>query len=302
MSLSIYNIKKWTKMLIGKSVLHVNQDLGKCFVPGRLEGYFSNMTAKVMMQPELLSTDQLPQLEIESGEKVYFPVAIFQYGLGAYDLYLQSGDRSYLIKFKQCVDWAISNQQDDGAWSNFFYIYPEHPYGAMCQGEGASLLLRAYKQLGEGKYLSAAKMAIDFMLVPIAEGGTALYEGEDLILLEYAHRPAVLNGWVFAIFGLYDISISCNDIKYIEAFNQTINSLEKYLPRFDCGYWSLYDLNNRVTSPFYHNLHIAQMQALYCTTQHDIFNKYYIKFESYASKWWNKNRAFIKKVVQKIME
>ena len=40
MGLSVYNIKKWWLMLSGKSVLHVNQDMGKQFSVGKLEGYY----------------------------------------------------------------------------------------------------------------------------------------------------------------------------------------------------------------------------------------------------------------------
>ena len=43
MAINIYNIKKWYKMLTGKSVLHVNQDLGKYFEAKELKGYYNNM-------------------------------------------------------------------------------------------------------------------------------------------------------------------------------------------------------------------------------------------------------------------
>ena len=39
MAINIYNIKKWHKMLTGKSVLHVNQDLGKYFEANLLYGF-----------------------------------------------------------------------------------------------------------------------------------------------------------------------------------------------------------------------------------------------------------------------
>ncbi|UVV60083.1 D-glucuronyl C5-epimerase family protein [Bacteroides thetaiotaomicron] len=48
----------------------------------------------------------------------------------------------------------------------------------MAQGEGASLLIRAYVQFKEEKYLSAAKKAIDFMLLSNTEGGCTEYSGE----------------------------------------------------------------------------------------------------------------------------
>lgn len=81
MAVSIYNIKKWYRMLTGKSILHVNQDLGKCFSKDELTGYYNNLTQKVTMLPEILETDKLPTYHTSNKEDVHFPVAIFQYGL-----------------------------------------------------------------------------------------------------------------------------------------------------------------------------------------------------------------------------
>lgn len=35
-----------------------------------------------------------------------------------------------------------------------------------------------------------------------------------------------------------------------------------YLPSYNAGYWSFYDLVGTVASTFYHRLHIAQLHAL----------------------------------------
>lgn len=303
MGLSLYNIKKWTKMIAGKSVLHVNQDMGKSFVPGQIEGYFNNLTEKVTMEPELIDNDNLPVLKTENGKIFEFPVAIFQYGLGAYDLYLQTKDEKYLKKFLQTVKWASEKQLENGSWDNFSYIYPNNPYGAMCQGEGTSLLVRAYVYTHKEKYLQQAITSIRFMLTSVEDGGTSLFDGDDLVLLEYTHLPAVLNGWIFAAFGLYDLSIVADKNElYLDAFHKTIKTIEKYLSRFDNGYWSLYDLGKKITSPFYHRLHIAQMQALYIATGDKIFDDYAVKWDNYSKKWINRKRAFIKKAWQKIIE
>ena len=74
----------------------------------------------------------------------------------------------------------------------------------MAQGEGISLLLRAFIVTGNDNYLKAAEMAKDFMLLPIEKGGTARYEGDNVFLYEYTYEPLILNGWIFSIWGLYD--------------------------------------------------------------------------------------------------
>lgn len=302
MSLSIYNVKKWRKMLTGKSVLHVNQDMGKSFVPGEIKGYFNNLTEKVTKNPDLLNTKELPLLHLETGANVEFAVGIFQYGLGAYDLFLQSGEEKYLKKFFQCVEWCVAQQMKSGALDNFSFRYPQNPYGAMCQGEAASLLVRAFVETRDKKYVEAAKKSIDFMLIPVENGGTTRYAEDDVILLEYTHLSAVLNGWVFAAFGLYDLAIISGDEKYKGIFEKTVNTMSKYLEKFDNGYWSLYSLDGKITSPFYHNLHIAQMHALHLATKKDIFKDYEEKWIRYKKSWLGRKRAFIKKAWQKIIE
>ena len=302
MALNLYNIQKWYKMIVGKSELHVNQDIGKCFVPGEIKGYFNNMTEKVLTAPELLCNSDLPKIVTENGEKIFFPVAIFQYGLGAYDLYLQTHNQKYLQKFRQCVDWCIDSQEESGAWNNFFFYYPTHPYGAMCQGEGVSLLVRAYKEFGDKIYYEAANKAINFLLTPIGEGGTTLYEGDNVYLYEYTHRGVVLNGWIFAIFGLYDFILIHKDREIQSVFEKTIDTLKHDLKRFDNGYWSMYDLEDRIASPFYHNLHIAQMQALYLVTGDEIFKEYTDKWINYQKSKRGKIKSFVVKSIQKIKE
>jgi heparosan-N-sulfate-glucuronate 5-epimerase len=302
MGLSFYNIKKWTKMLTGKSIMHVNQDMGKCYVPGKIEGYFNNLTDKVLKDPETLKNETIPVTTDEKAGKVHFPVAIIQYGLGAYDLYLMDHRKIYLDQFWRCVDYISKHQLENGAWDNFGFVYPDAPYGSMCQGEACSLLLRAYKESGDSEYLSQAIRAIDFMLLPLCDGGTSEYKGDDLFLYEFTNKPVVLNGWIFSLFGLHELAVVTSEQKYEDNLNKTVQTLKKNLHIFDNGYWSMYDMGNKIASPFYHNLHVAQMQALAETFHSRIFVNYYKKFKEYQVNKLNEIRAFAKKAFQKITE
>lgn len=300
MSISWYNIKKWSRMLTGKSLLHVQQNIGTCFSATEIKGYYNDLTRKVTQDKVLLDTLQLPVNYTETGKTVYFPVQIFQYGLGAYDLYLQTKEQRFLERFNLCVSWAKEHQLNNGSWDNFSFLYPQAPYGAMCQGEGASLLLRAYVRTQNVAYLQAAKQAIDFMLLPLEKGGTTLYKNEDVILQEYTHLPTVLNGFIFAWFGLADISLV--DRSYLDVKERALQTLMQLLPQFDNGYWSLYSLDKKMASPFYHNLHVAQLQALYRLTGQEIFNAYARRWARYQKNQLYKGRAFVKKAWQKIRE
>lgn len=109
-----------------------------------------------------------------------------------------------------------------------FLHLPRTPYGAMCQGEGTSLLIRAYKHSGNKIYLEAAQKALDFMLISVTNGGTSDETEERLLLLEYTHRTAVLNGWIFALFGLYDAALVCDSRVYRDAFDKSLHSLSNH--------------------------------------------------------------------------
>lgn len=290
-------------MLAGRSIEHVNQDRGKCYSATEIKGYYNNLTEKVTMNPRLLDTDELPMVTLENQDPVYFPVAIFQYGLGAYDRYLMNGDDRYLKKFMQCAEWAMNHIDEKGRWNNFFFYSPDTPYGAMAQGEGASLLVRAYKHTGEIVYLDKAKEAIDFMLLSLEDGGTTKYEDGDAYLMEYTFKGMVMNGAIFAWWGLYDYVLATKDTgRYREAMSKTLSSLIIVLPLFKCRYWSMYSLDGLIASPFYHNLHVAQMEAMYDLTGKSIFKEYADTWRRQQRNIVCISRAFIKKALQKIAE
>lgn len=299
----MHQIKRWYLMLTGKSVWHVNQDIGKCFAKDEIRGYYNNMMEKVTKMPGLLDNTELPKLNLENGKFTYFPVAIFQYGLGCYDLFLLTKEKRYERKFIQCVEWTLEHQDEKGRWNNFSHYCPETPFGSMAQGEAASLLVRAYGYTKEQKYLDAAKRALDFMLLPIEDGGTTKYLGDDAYLMEYTFKGMVLNGSIFSWWGLYDYVLATGDNgNYREAMDKTLKSLIKVLPQYKCAYWSMYSEDGLISSPFYHNLHVAQMQAMYQLTGEPIFDEYAKRWERQQKNPFCKGLAFVKKSIQKILE
>ena len=84
MGISMYNIKRWIKMLMGNSIYHVTQDIGKIVDKG---GYYNDLTQKVLLGEKNLDRQGIPFLEHCDGKHIKMPTMIFQYGLGAFDLY-----------------------------------------------------------------------------------------------------------------------------------------------------------------------------------------------------------------------
>lgn len=299
MGISTYNIKRWFKMLSGNSIYHVNQGLGKAIDQG---GYYNDLTQKVVKGDSSLGEDGIPFLEHSDGSHVQMPTMIFQYGLGAYDLWLLEKKEVYKDKVKLCANWACEHQEENGAWNNFFYIYPENPYCAMAQGEGVSLLIRAHSLFEDERYFDCARKAVKFLLTDSRNGGVTKYDDSGVIMLEYTHLPVVMNGWIFALWGLYDYCKIEPDQKTQDLYNKTVETLSALLPKFKLTYWSKYDLGGMIASPFYHHLHVAQMKAMYKITNETIFNEYAGRWESQESNLICRCRAFTVKAFQKIVE
>ena len=300
MGVSVHKIKKWVNMLLGKSVYHVHQGPGTVYSKTEVAGYYNDLTEKVLR----FGTDEelVPRTTVDTGETIYFSIAVFQYGLAAYDLYLQTKEEKYLKKTIACADWAVDHQEPTGAWDTFSYQNQQAPYSSMAQGEGISLLIRAYIATQNEEYLKTAAAAKEYMLLPLQAGGTAGYEGEDVLLYESTDEPVILNGWIFSLWGLYDYWKHTKDASTKEILDRTVDSLVRKLDAFDMKYWSKYDAGTRICSPFYHELHIAQLRVMYDLFEEAQFLKMANKWESYQNSFWKAKFAFVCKALQKIKE
>lgn len=301
MAVNIYNIKKWYKMLRGTSLQHVNQGKGKLYSKTELKGYYNDLTEKVS-DNQIVDEEGIPLLHVDNGTDIYFPITIFQYGLGSYDLYLKDRKKEFLEKAVMCAEWALSNQTENGSWKNFEYEFPQHPFSSMAQAEGVSLLLRVFSETKDNKYLEAANKAMLFLVKPIEEGGTTEYVQNEVFFHEFTHKRTVLNGWIFSVFGLFDYLLVVKDEELSMLYEKVIRTLELHLADYDNGYWSMYDCDGMITSPFYHKLHIAQLEVLYDITGKDIFAEYAQKWEKYLNNRYKKTKAFVVKALQKIVE
>ena len=301
MAISIYKIKKWYDMLVGKSVHHVNQDEGKYYLKDHVKGYYNNLTEKVSRFGA--KDASVPKSFVDTGEEIYFSIEIFQYGLAAYDLYLASDqkDKSMLDKVIACANWGVDNQLEDGSWITFAYETPDYPFSAMAQGEGVSLLIRAYNETKDERYVICLKKAMRFMLTPFENGGPTLYNNDGVFLYECPKDPLILNGWIFSFWGLWDYCLTFKDdtdAKYI--LRRTLDTMVKWLPKFDLPYWSMYEDGKRICSPFYHKLHIAQLNVMYDLTGRDEFKHYAERWDNFQHNRLYRNIAFCKKAIQKV--
>ena len=291
--------KRFVNLRKGSSYWHLSQGIGKCFVSGELKGYYNDLTGKISWNgPQ--DNAGVPLTQFSDGRKVYFPTTIAQKALGHYDIFLISKDDAHLREFLNLCEWLVNNQDRKGGWS--LQIYKEVTYSAMSQGEAVSCLVRAYNITNDERFLESTKRALKLMLNPIESGGCTYYYNEDIYLEEFPSKDknTILNGWIFSIFGIYDYYLLTRDKGIEKVLNRTISTLKKSLALFDSGFWSYYDEKKNIASPFYHDLHINQLQALYLITNDQVFKNYQEKWGGYKRKFINKNLALLVKIYQKL--
>jgi hypothetical protein len=208
----------------------------------------------------------------------YNPIAIAQWGLGNYNLANRHAGGDGQPKFIKAADWLCHNLELNpfGVWvwnHHFDWEYRERLkapwYSALAQGQGISLLARAHRHTGKADYLYAAQLAFASLLLPIEQGGVQFAdERGDLWLEEYLVSPPthILNGFIWALWGIYDYYLATSDMQAQELFYRCVQTLVRNLDRYDLGYWSLYELSGArlpmVASPFYHRLHVVQLRIL----------------------------------------
>ncbi len=290
-------------MIFGKSNFHVSQNEGSQYSFSEIKGYFNNLSGKVN-ENTILDECGIPFNKTASGITAYYPITVFQYGLGNYELYLTNHDKKYYEQFMRTCDWAIENIDSNGCWKCMSRLNDtkHETQSSMCQGEGCSLLLRAFIETKNEKYLDCAKKAVDFMLKSTSDGGTASYDDGGIVFQEYVSDAnlCVLNGWIFSLFGLIDYCIISGDKNYYDKLKLSVDTLAKKISSYDTGYWSYYDVKGTIASKAYHLLHIELLKVIYKYSNQLIFKTYIDKFEHYSKKKRYERKAFFAKAFQKL--
>lgn len=202
----------------------------------------------------------------------YNPTVIAQYGLSAASRYLAavgSHDPRDLDRLRRMSDWLVANQDGGGRWLyRFDFSTPSAgrlraPWvSAIAQGTAISLLTRAYRITFDRRYLDAAARALGpFARSPARGGVVAGFAGRPWYEEYPSTTPThVLNGFMFALIGLYD---ECRfSERACALFATGARSLRARIARFDRRGGSYFAANRVAASPFYHRLHIRLLTAI----------------------------------------
>lgn len=280
-----------------------------------LKDYYIDLSAKLAYRGPF-DKDGVPVLDyFGSIGRQYNPCSIAQWGLGAWQRW-QRGDTRVEPAFWRAVEWLRRTLDVDARGRGFWwYRFDFDAYGlrspwasALAQAQGISLLLRAYRAGGDKADLERVRLACAAMLSPVSEGGLLLEFDGNVVLEEVvADRPtAILDGLIFAVFGLQDYCFVVHDDEHARiTLTRCYDSLEELLPRYDLGYWSRADLYSLETpmpaSFFYHRLHVAQLNVLADLRGRPIFTDYAQRWARVANSPVNRARALTNKVLFKFL-
>ncbi len=272
----------YTPMCLGR---HVN--------PDRVEGYYIDLGPKADYDG-LFDADGIPLLNYYGSVGVqYNPCAVAQYALGLWERFYDTNETSLRARFLCQAGWLVRQlaTRPSGVRGWEYQFQSDKKFSlkvpwmsALAQGQAMSALLRAYVITNQTRYLDTAHAAFQAFTIPIAEDGFLLNEGGQTFFEEFpSHPPSyVLDGFMFSLFGVYDYALITSDAKAMTLFTQAVDTLENLLPEYDLGFWSRGDLLKRwppmIASPFYHNLHIQQLLALFALTRRP-------RLAEYAQRW-----------------
>jgi len=260
----------------------------------------------------------IPQLNYQGDIGIqYNPIAIAQWSLGNYNLWKKNNAEENYRKFIKGADWLNDNlnlsQDNVYVWQHCFdWVYKENLinpwYSGLAQGQGLSVLCRAYRVTDDNQYLDSIEKVYQSFLIDVKNGGITFTDQDRNIWIEeyiMKNNPThILNGFIWGLWGIYDywLLTKNNDIRKL--FDKYVKTLEYNIDKYDIGDWSLYELSNlninMRSSIFYHRLHIVQLEILFNITKIKKFEVMSNNWNNYLNKKFNVVKATIMKILFKI--
>jgi hypothetical protein len=212
--------------------------------------------------------------KVVDGRRVYSPGNLANDGIRYVDGYVRTGDPAYLDRAVVRAKKLISLSRLSGGARYFPYMYDyareklKAPwYSAYSQGFALSLFVRLYRVTGLQAWAERAReTAMSFRrLGRVTRPWVAYVVNRRLWLEEYpsATPTHVLNGFNFALFGLYDYERLTRDAAARDLLRGALRTIRSFGTTFRVpGGISYYDLVHRTRHAHYHLIHTWQLRAL----------------------------------------
>jgi hypothetical protein len=280
--------------------------------PAEPDRYYLDFSSKADY-PGILSEEGIPQYSHRGSSLIEHPIVIAQYALGIFELLYRKNfnDTELANKFLKTAEWFDRNKADIIKGGKVWFInihYPEYDLNypwisCMAQGEAVSVLSRAALISRNEKFEKLAEEALIPFEFEVKDNGLLNYFNGIPVYEEFPtpiRTMAVLNGFIFSLFGMYDLYLLNKNEKALRLFSKGIDSLKKILPYFDIKTWTryyLFDYPKKYYSSYtYHILVAEQLKALFYLTGDDYFMEYSEKFTAYSKNFIKKNLALLRKI------
>lgn len=231
------------------------QPLGKRFGTEDVRGYYLDLSAKTTS-----STAAAPERLV--------PAGLAQLALGWWERSL-GGEEPAAAAFEGACELLLDRAVRQGDALVWPYDVPVPKYGlqppwfsAMAQGQIASVFVRA----------GAADAALAAVRPLLDRGEQFVVDlGTGPVLEEAPTSPpsCVLNGWIYALWGVRDVAVGLGSAEAACLFDESVQALLATLDEYDTGWWSRYSLwagGRDLAKPFYHRIHVTQLEALHALT------------------------------------
>lgn len=219
-------------------------------------------------------------LSLVGGRLVYNPVTVARWAIANLEGYERTADPEYLRRARAAADVfrRVGVRVGGALYLPYTYDFALHGirtevlhakwYSAMAQGQALTLLSRLYALGHDPADLATARQLFG-SFQHIGRGTAPWVSWIDasryLWLEEYAepHPEHTLNGFVFAVYGLYDYFAVTRDPNALNLLRGSLTTLKANVIRYrNVGHVSAYCLEHRTRSLKYHHIHVAQMAML----------------------------------------
>ena len=250
----------------------------------------------------------VPLNDVGAQGQFYNVITIAQYAVALHDTMLESGETPQSReKLEAQLEAIVAHIEMEGEWKGFFranwnnqkYLELRAPWvSALAQGNGISALLRGFEWNGDPRWMTCATAMFEAMERPLNQGGVSEWdENGHFWLEEYPMNPPshVLNGFIFALWGVLDYARATGDQRAWQWWNAGCETLRARLPDYDCGFWSVYDLSHRelATQYYQRNIHVPQLEAMHALTGDEIYQKYARRWRHFSDSAWRRGLWWI---------
>ncbi|HYH87958.1 MAG TPA: D-glucuronyl C5-epimerase family protein [Solirubrobacteraceae bacterium] len=173
------------------------------------------------------------------------------------------------------------------AWEYYFSFGGGNPpwVSGLAQGTGIQSIARVAQRTGrKDEVLPIARQALGVFKTPTPEGvRVAAPDGAEYALYSFAPKLSVINGFVQALVGLYDLGKIGGDADAQALYADGERVARRALPTFDTGAWSLYSRGSseHESDLSYHQLLRAFLRSMCTRTEDPVYCDTELRFAQY---------------------